>query len=161
MNNTQNHWSTTFPFHYNDDILGAVASQITSLTIVYSVYSTVDSDADQRKHHSSASLAFVRGIHRGPLISPHKWPVTQKMIPFHDVIIFLIKMDDLFPRRLTHWCRNKMAAVSQTTFLNAFLMKMYVFYQNFTEVCSLGSNQQYSSTGSGNGLAPIIWTKDG
>ena len=43
--------------------MGAMSSQITSLTIVYS---TVDSDADQRKHQSSASLAFVRGIHRGP-----------------------------------------------------------------------------------------------
>ena len=50
--------------HYNDVIRGAVASQITSLTIVYS---TVDSDADQRKHQSSVSLAFVRGIHEGPV----------------------------------------------------------------------------------------------
>ena len=41
--------------------MGGVASQITSLTIVYS---TVYWDADQRKHQSSASLAFVRGIHR-------------------------------------------------------------------------------------------------
>ena len=60
------------------------ASQITSLTIVYS---TVYSDADQRKHQSSASLAFVRGIHRGPVNSPHKWPVTRKMFPFDDVIM--------------------------------------------------------------------------
>ena len=62
--------------YYNDVIMGAVASQITSLTIVYS---TVDSDADQRKHQSSASLAFVRGN--------HKWPVTRKMFPFDDVIM--------------------------------------------------------------------------
>ena len=54
-----------------------VTSQITSLTIVYS---TVYSGADQRKHQSSASLAFVRGIHRGPVNSPHKWPVTRKII---------------------------------------------------------------------------------
>ena len=40
-----------------------------------------------RKHQSSASLAFVRGIHRGPVNSPHKWPVTQKMFPFDDVIM--------------------------------------------------------------------------
>ena len=64
--------------------MGAMASQITSLTIVYS---TVYSDADQRKHQSSASLAFVRGIHRGPVNSPHKWPVMRKMFPFHDVIM--------------------------------------------------------------------------
>ena len=50
-------------------------------------YSTVYSDTDQRKHQSSASLAFVWGIHRGPVNSPHKWPVTRKMIPFDDVIM--------------------------------------------------------------------------
>ena len=47
----------------------------TSLTVVYS---TVYSDADQRKHQSSASLPFVWGIHRGPVNSPHIWPVTRK-----------------------------------------------------------------------------------
>ena len=66
--------------------MGAIASLITSLTIVYS---TVYSDADQRKHQSSASLAFVWGIHRGPGNSPHKWPVTRKMFPFDDVIMIL------------------------------------------------------------------------
>ena len=71
--------------HYNDVIMGAIASQVTSLTIVYS---TVYSDADQRKHQSSVSLAFVRGIHRGPVNSPHKWPVTRKMFPLDDVILF-------------------------------------------------------------------------
>ena len=54
--------------HYNDVIMTTIASQITSLTVVYSI---VYSDADQRKHQSSASLAFVRGIHRGPVNSPH------------------------------------------------------------------------------------------
>ena len=72
------------PYHYNDVMMGTVASQITSLT---SVYSTVYSDADQRKHQSSASLAFVQGIHRGPVNSPHKWRVTRKMFPFDDVIM--------------------------------------------------------------------------
>ena len=48
--------------HHDDVIMGAIASQITRLTIVYSI---VYSDADQRKHQSSASLAFVWGIHRG------------------------------------------------------------------------------------------------
>ena len=52
-----------------------MASQITSLTVVYSI---VYSDADQRNHQSSASLAFVRGIHRSTVNSPHKWPVTRK-----------------------------------------------------------------------------------
>ena len=64
--------------------MGPLASQITSLTIVYA---TVYSDADQRKYQSYASLAFVRVIHRGPVNSPHKWPVTRKMFPFDDVIM--------------------------------------------------------------------------
>ena len=57
-----NHKSCLKKFHYDDVIMGAIASLITSLTIVYS---TGYSDADQRKHQSSASLAFVWGIHRG------------------------------------------------------------------------------------------------
>ena len=61
-------------WHYNSVIMSSMASQITSLTIVYS---TVHSGADQRKHQSSASLAFVRGIHRWPVNSSHKWPVTR------------------------------------------------------------------------------------
>ena len=75
----------TKAYHYNDVIMTTIASQITSLTIVYS---TVYSDADQSKHQSSASLAFVWGIHRGPGNSPHKWPVTRKMFPFDDVIMW-------------------------------------------------------------------------
>ena len=62
----------------------AMASQIVSLTIVYS---TVYSGEDQGKHQRSASLAFVPGIHRWPVNSPHKWPVTRKMLPFDDVIM--------------------------------------------------------------------------
>ena len=70
--------------HYNDVIMDSMASQVTSLTIVYSA---VYSCADHRKHQSTASLAFVRGIHRWPVNSPHKGPVTRKMYPFDDVII--------------------------------------------------------------------------
>ena len=83
--------------HYDDVIMGAMVSQITSLTIVYS---TVYSDAEQRKHQSSASLAFVWGIHRGPVNSPHKWQVTRKMFPFHDVIM-KIKYSALY-----NFCEN-------------------------------------------------------
>ena len=70
--------------HYSDVIMGSVSSKITNLTIVYW---TVYSGADQRKHQSSASLAFVRGIHRWPVNSPHKGPVARKMFPFDDVIM--------------------------------------------------------------------------
>ena len=70
--------------HYDDVIMGTIASKITSLTFVYTI---VYSDADQRKHQSSTSLAFVWQIHRGPVNSPHKGPVTRKMSPFNDVIM--------------------------------------------------------------------------
>ena len=70
--------------HCSDAITGAIASQITGLTIVYS---TVYSAIDHRNHQSSALLAFVRGIHRRPVNSPHKGPVTRKMLPFDDVIM--------------------------------------------------------------------------
>ena len=71
--------------YYTEVIMSLMASHITSLTTVYSIFY---SDADQRKHQSSASLAFVWGIHRGPVNSPHKWPVTRKMLPFDDVIMY-------------------------------------------------------------------------
>ena len=70
--------------HHSDVIIGAIASQITSILIVCS---TVSSGADQRKHQSSVSLAFVRGIQRWPVNSPHKEPVTRKMFPFDDAIM--------------------------------------------------------------------------
>ena len=64
--------------------MGSTGSQITSLTIVYS---SVYSGADQRNFQSSASLAFVRGIHRRPVNSPHKGSITRKMFPFDDAIM--------------------------------------------------------------------------
>ena len=70
--------------HYTDVIMSAMASEITSVSIVYS---TVCSCANQRKHQRSASLVFVREIHRGPVNSPHKGPVTWKMFPSDDVIM--------------------------------------------------------------------------
>ena len=74
----------TFTLHYGDVIMGTISSQITSPT---TVYSTLYSGADQIKYRSSSSLAFVRGIHRGQVNYPHKWPVTRKMLPFDDVIM--------------------------------------------------------------------------
>ena len=85
LQNVQNTDLEKRAFHYYNLNMLAMASQITSLTIVYS---TVYSGADQRKHQSSASLAFVWGIHRRPVNSPHKGPaVTRKMFPFDDVIM--------------------------------------------------------------------------
>ena len=73
--------------HYDYVIMGAMVSQITSLMIVYS---TVYLGADQSKHQSSAPLAFVWGIHRGPGNSPHKWPATRKIFLYDDVIMISI-----------------------------------------------------------------------
>ena len=70
--------------NYSDVIIVAMASQITSLKIVIS---TVYSGADQRKCQNSTSLAFVRGMHRWPVNSPHQGPVTRKMFQFDDVIM--------------------------------------------------------------------------
>ena len=64
---------------YSDVIMSTVMPQITAAI----VHSTVCSGADQRKHQSSASLAFVRGIHRWPANSPHKGPVTRKIFRHH------------------------------------------------------------------------------
>ena len=69
--------------HLSDVIMRAMASQITSVSIVYS---NISSGANQRKHYSSASLTCVRGIHRWPTNSPHKGPVTRNKCPFHDII---------------------------------------------------------------------------
>ena len=70
--------------HYNDVIMSAMGSQITDVSIVCS---TVGTGPGQRKHQSSVSRAFVRGIHRWPVNSPHKRPVTRKLFPFDDVIM--------------------------------------------------------------------------
>ena len=43
-----------------------------------------------KKHQSSASLVFVRWIHRWPVNSPHKWPVRREMFPFVDAIMELM-----------------------------------------------------------------------
>ena len=182
-------------YHYSDVIRTAMASQITSVAIVYSI---VYSGADQRKHRSFVSLAFVRAIHRWPVYSPHKGPVTGKffhlmtsswptlvenylsqsslsrfryfrgtccritpnicittsltclymlsyhaefnhMGPFyrHGTSMSLASVSSRIQARsncwpLTHWGRDKMDAVSQTTVSNAFSwMKMYGFRLKF------------------------------
>ena len=118
-------------YHYNEVIMGAIASPITSLTIVYSI---VYSDADQRKHQSSASLAFVWGIHRGPVNSPQKWPVTRKMFPFDDVIMITVVFLE----------QNVLCYVDAdpiSTSLETHLWYRYMLYANnallFCKVCDI------------------------
>ena len=86
IHNIKLSWKLSIPYvHHSDVIMIAMASQITSLTIAYS---TVYSDEDQRKYQSSASLAFVRGIHWWPVNSPHKGPATLKIFSFADIIVY-------------------------------------------------------------------------
>ena len=96
--------------------MGTMAFQITSLTIVYS---TVSSGAEQRKHQSSASLAFVRGIHRWPVNSPHKCPVTRKMFPFNDV--FMISRNANFPC-VREFCKFMNYCNWNSNLINSFLL---------------------------------------
>ena len=70
--------------HYNDVIMSAMAFQFTSRMIVYS---SVYSGEYQRKHQSSALLAFAMAIHRSSVNSSHKGSVTRKIFPFDDVIM--------------------------------------------------------------------------
>ena len=123
-------------YHENDVIMGAIASQIMSLTIVYSI---VYSDTDQRKHQSSASLAFVWGIHRGPVNSPHKWPVTRKMFSFDDVIMH-------FRNSAYCWCFGVLRCLG-TISLN------HIMYGNLRQACGCPS----VSGSTRNNLIYVIW----
>ena len=78
MINMNEAWHILSKQHYSNVIMSSTASQITGVSIVCSI---VCSEADQRKHQSSASLAFVRGIHLPPVNSHHKGPVTRKIFP--------------------------------------------------------------------------------
>ena len=97
-------------YHYDDVIMSAMASQITSPTFVYS---SVYSGTVQRKHQTFASLAFVKEIHRWPVNPPHKWLVTRKMFPYDYVIvldavsleiIFYIKSPVIRLGKVITWC---------------------------------------------------------
>ena len=79
--------------------MSVMASQITGVLIVCSA---IGAGADQRKHQSSASLAFVREIHRSTVDSPHKGPVMWKMFPFDDIIMNCLKVADN-PKALDLW----------------------------------------------------------
>ena len=84
-------------WHYNDVIMSTMTSQITSLTIVYS---TVYPGVDQRKLQRSASLAFVRGIHRWPVNSPHKGTVTRKCLAFQSIKYILDMFSNMLLREI-------------------------------------------------------------
>ena len=101
--------------HHCDVIMDVMTCQITSLTIVYS---TVHSGADHGKHQSSASLAFARRIHRWPVNSPHKWPLTRKMCPFDDIIMVVAELVHSSRIDLIHTSQNTHFHISQCSIQN-------------------------------------------
>ena len=120
----------------------------------------------------------MRGIHRGPVNSPHKWPATRKMFPFDDVIMVTVS-DLLYPHPVSEvgllLTTNKRVDTLRPRqngghFLNdvsnAFSwMKMFEVLLDFHRSLFLGSDWQYTSIGSDNGSAPnsrqaIIWTNN-
>ena len=125
-----------FMFHYNDVIMSAMASQITGVSIVWS---TLCSATQQRKLQSSASLAFVRGIRRWPVNSPHKGSVTQEMFPFDDVIIFLPVYSSRLPRLrfvFLHRHSERSTLPEEIGLLLLDLVKP-VRERDFMEICSV------------------------
>ena len=115
---------------YNDVIMSVMASQITGLAIVCL---TVYSGTDERKQHSPASLAFVRGIHRWPVNSPHKGPVTRKIFPFDDVIMWLENIWILYLIMLIifHTLKKKCAILAKFSSLCKKLSKISLSMTTF------------------------------
>ena len=122
--------------HYNDVIMGSMASQITSLAIVYSA---IYWGADQRKHQSAASLAFVRGILRGPVNSPLKWPGTRKMFPFDDVIMNNLELTIVCELMLTQ-LRWESSEIIHCSFSNAYTLK-YIYRNKDCCLCKTYARQ--------------------
>ena len=117
--------------HHNDIMISAMASQITGVLIVCS---SVGSGADQRIHQSSASLAFVWGIHRWPVNSPLEGPMTWKMFPFDDVIVvraecslpYQIPLGNQLERNPRYYCRIP----SICTHVGKYLIYIYTLLTN-------------------------------
>ena len=122
-----------------------LASQITGVSMVCS---GICSGADQRKHQSSVSLAFVRGIQRWPVNYPHKRPIMRKMFRFDDTImiwhlwaimIFNVVWDGPYCTnspsmvQLLHWMRVSFASASWVLrpYGHMFLLDTNLFCQQF------------------------------
>ena len=136
-------WYQNMLVRYNDVIMGAMASQITSLTIVYS---TVLSGADQRKHQSSASMAFAGN---SPVTSefPAQRASNRKMFRFDDVIMHYIK-SCYFKGNKHHWPNGtKMWAqilISMTTMMAlrelSFFSEMVICHRRYDSGCRAMGN---------------------
>ena len=123
--------------------MSVMASQITAVSIAWS---TVSSGADQRIHRSSASLAFVTGIHRWPVDSPHKWPVTGEMFPFDDVIM----MDTLLRPLLCEINNSSMPIKSPSKLWHRRIIISHCFVWLKPRICNIiPKSVELISVGSG------------
>ena len=118
-------------YHYSDVIMSVMASQITGVSIVYSI---VCSGAHQRKHQSSASLAFVKGIHRWPVNSLHKGPVTRKMFPLHDVIIHVssLRCTGIISVHIQKWYYQRYPSITRM-YLKKMFLKLHSLFAGVDE----------------------------
>ena len=133
--------------HYDDVTMSLMASQITS-----GVYS----GADQRKHQSSASLAFVRGIHRGPMNSPHKWPVTRNMFPFDDVIMTPVLISNIIGQ-LFH--PKKYRAVLVQSFVIITRLNIALLWDSLSHTWHTKEKYQAAYSGNDFSVASVIRLK--
>ena len=119
--------------HYIDVMMRAIASQITGVSMVFPTVRL-----DQRKQQSSAPLALVRGIHRSPVDSPQKKPVTWRMFPFDDVIMILLSSKSSISGKAalrTAWGCTSMCVVKVVLRVVTLIMPMQRFC-NFCEFVS-------------------------
>ena len=117
------------PTHYDDVIMSAIASQITSLTIVNS---TVYPGADQRKHQSSASLAFVWGTHRNRWISHTKGQLRGKCLHFMTsswINVTYAPIQINWARNIASYSFSQQPASSFTTVSNVMVLLCDVRHQ--------------------------------
>ena len=129
------------PSHYSDVIMSAMGSQITGVSIVYSIVCSI---ADQRKHQSSASLAFVRGIHRWPVNSPYTGPVTRKMFPFDDVILLCLRFTYFKPQ--SHFSRvNKLRKSGLRILISHFFQHRFIRGKQVHKYSNIHSRSFFST----------------
>ena len=128
-------------YNYRDVIMSGMASQITGLlTVCWTVYP----GADQSKHQSSASLAFVWGTHRRPVNSPQKGPVTRKMFPFDDVIMMTLNWHVCQRYRYLklatcgerHWTEQPYSSAQFILDGSCLLLLLYTIYRQPITKCS-------------------------
>ena len=114
-------WIPQNLIHYIDVIMTTIASQITSLTVVNS---TVYSDADERKHQSSASLAFVWGIHRDRWISRTKGQLRGKC--FHLMTSSCNEKSTLV--KVMAWCQDSLFMYGDFLYNDKMAMRLSYHY---------------------------------